>query len=132
MKKIVNTTSGPQPIGPYSKAVIAGNMLFTSGNIALNDKGELYSGGNIKEETRLVLENLKNTLHAAGSSFNQVVKTSIFIADMGDFVAINEVYATYFENNYPARETVQVSRLPKDARIEISMIALVNQTNDNN
>jgi 2-iminobutanoate/2-iminopropanoate deaminase len=124
MKQVINPTNAPAPIGPYSRAIKAGNMLYTSGSIALDEAGNLYIG-DIKTETKLVMENLNTLLVAAGTSFSNVVKTSIFIADMNDFAAINEVYASYFTNDFPARETVQVARLPKDARIEISMIALV-------
>lgn len=123
-KQIISPANSPAPIGPYSKAVLAGNTLYTSGNIALDEAGNLYKG-NIQTETKMVMDNLQKLLQAAGISFSNVVKTSIFIADMNDFAAINEVYASYFTSDYPARETVQVARLPKDARVEISMIAIV-------
>jgi 2-iminobutanoate/2-iminopropanoate deaminase len=124
MKKVINPTNAPAPIGPYSRAIQAGNTIYTSGNIALDAEGNLYIG-DIATETKLVMNNLKTLLAAAGATFENVVKASIFIADMNDFNAINEVYASYFTSDFPARETVQVSRLPKDARIEISMIAVV-------
>ena len=123
MKKIINPASAPAPIGPYSRAVIAGNTLYTSGNIALDAEGNLYQG-DIKTETKIVMENLKLLLETAGLNFNNVVKTSIFLSDMNDFTSVNEVYASYFSGDYPARETVQVARLPKDANVEISMIAI--------
>ncbi len=122
MKEVINPQGSAAPIGPYSKAIKTGNMIFTSGNIALDEHGNLYTG-DIKTETKMVMENLRKLLVAGGADFNNVVKTSIFIADMNDFAAINEVYASFFTADYPARETVQVSRLPKDARVEISMIA---------
>lgn len=124
MKIIINPTNAPAPIGPYSRAIQAGNTIYTSGNIALDADGNLYIG-DIKTETEIVMNNLNTILQAAGASFNNVVKASIFIADMNDFGAINEVYARYFTNDFPARETVQVARLPKDARVEISVIAVV-------
>lgn len=124
MKQIINPKGSAAPIGPYSRAIKTGNMLFTSGNIALDEAGNLYVG-DIKTETKLVMENLQKLLVEAGADFNNVVKTSIFLADMNDFASVNEVYASYFTSDYPARETVQVSRLPKDARVEISMIAVI-------
>jgi 2-iminobutanoate/2-iminopropanoate deaminase len=124
MKKVINPTNAPAPIGPYSRAIQAGNTIYTSGNIALDAEGNLYIG-DIKTETEIVMNNLNTILQAAGATFNNVVKASIFIADMNDFAAINEVYASYFTADFPARETVQVARLPKDARVEISVIAVV-------
>ena len=125
MKTIINTKNAPAPIGPYNQAVMFNNMLYTSGQIALNpDSGELVMD-NIEAETLQVMENLKAVLDAAEMTFEQVVKTSIFISDMDNFGAINSVYGRYFsEDNAPARETVQVARLPKDVNVEISMIAI--------
>ena len=122
-KHIIQTEKAPAPIGPYSQAVRFGNLLFTSGQIAIDPAtGELVTG-DIKEETRQVMRNLEAVLDAAGADFSQVVKTSIFVADMGDFAAINEVYGNYFdEENAPARETVEVANLPKYVGVEISMI----------
>jgi 2-iminobutanoate/2-iminopropanoate deaminase len=122
-KHIIQTEKAPAPIGPYSQAVRFGDLLFTSGQIAIDPAtGELIMG-DIKEETRQVMRNLEAVLEAAGADFSQVVKTSIFVADMGDFIAINEVYANYFdEQNAPARETVEVANLPKYVGVEISMI----------
>ena len=124
MKKIIETQAAPAPIGPYNQAVLKGNMLYTSGQIALDPAtGELVTG-DIKEETRLVMENMKAVLAAAGMDFSHVLKTSIFISDMGNFAAINEVYGKYFdEATAPARETVEVANLPKYVNVEISMIA---------
>lgn len=124
MKKIITTKNAPAPIGPYNQAVLKGTMLFTSGQIALDPKtGELVLG-DIKAETKLVMENLKAVLTEAGMTFEHVLKTSIFISDMKNFSAINEVYGTYFnEATAPARETVEVANLPKYVNVEISMIA---------
>jgi len=124
MKKIIETQAAPAPIWPYNQAVLKGNMLYTSGQIALDPAtGELVTG-DIKEETRLVMENMKAVLAAAGMDFSHVLKTSIFISDMGNFAAINEVYGKYFdEATAPARETVEVANLPKYVNVEISMIA---------
>ena len=125
MKKIIFTDKAPAPIGPYSQAVLAGNTLYTSGQIPLDPAtGELV-GGNIEAETKQVMENLKAVLEAAGMDFSNVVKTSIFIMNMDDFAAINTVYGSYInEETAPARETVQVARLPKNVNVEISMIAV--------
>jgi 2-iminobutanoate/2-iminopropanoate deaminase len=125
MKKVINTAHAPAPIGPYSQAVIAGNMLFVSGQIALHPvTGELVDD-DIEVETKQVMENIKSILHHAGSDFSKIIKCSIFISDMANFVKINKVYGSYFERDFPARETVEVSRLPKDVNVEISVIALV-------
>ncbi len=122
-KKIIKTSGAPAPIGPYNQAVKAGNLLFISGQIALNAAdGTLYQD-DIKIETAKVMDNLKAILEAAGLSFTNVVKTSIFLMDMGQFSAVNEVYATYFSDNFPARETVQVAGLPRGVNVEISMVA---------
>ncbi|HBR54520.1 MAG TPA: RidA family protein [Flavobacteriaceae bacterium] len=124
MKKIIHTEAAPAPIGPYNQAVMHNHMLYTSGQIALDPKtGELVTG-DIQAETKKVMENMKAVLKAAGMTFENVLKTSIFISDMGNFAAINEVYATYFdEATAPARETVEVANLPKYVNVEISMIA---------
>lgn len=123
MKKIVNTSNAPAPIGPYSQSVMAGNMLYVSGQIPLDaSTGELVKGS-IEEETHKVMENLKAILEEAGMSFANVVKCSIFVKDMGDFGKINQVYGEYFSEDPPARETVEVSGLPKGVNVEISCIA---------
>lgn len=126
MKKIITTTKAPAPIGPYNQAVLSGNTLYTSGQIALNAKtGELVLDS-IASETKQVMENMKAVLEAAEMTFKNVVKTSIFISDMHNFSEINKVYATYFsEDNAPARETVEVANLPKFVNVEISMIAVL-------
>jgi 2-iminobutanoate/2-iminopropanoate deaminase len=125
MKKIIFTKNAPAPIGPYSQAVLVGNTLYTSGQIAINPvTGDLVLDS-IEMETKQVMENMKAVLEAAAMTFSDVVKTSIFINDMNDFAKINAVYGTYFdEKTAPARETVQVAALPKFVNVEISMIAI--------
>lgn len=126
MKKIIFTENAPAPIGPYNQAVLKGNTLYTSGQIAINPaNGELVTS-NIEDETKQVMENMKSILEAAGMSFENVVKSTIFIMNMGDFGTINAVYGSYFdEKTAPARETVQVACLPKNVNVEISMIAIL-------
>jgi len=124
MKKIINTQNAPAPIGPYNQAVLKGNMLFTSGQIAIDPKTGKLVLDNIKVETKMVMENLKAVLAEAGMTFEHVLKSSISISDMEYFSIINEVYASYFdEATAPARETVQVANLPMYVNVEISMIA---------
>lgn len=125
MKKIINTTNAPAPIGPYNQAILSGNTLYTSGQIALSPStGELVNA-TIEEETKQVMNNMKAVLEAAEMTFENVIKSSIFITDMNDFSKINEVYGTYFNaETAPARETVEVSNLPKFVSVEISMIAI--------
>ena len=124
-KTIIQSSDAPAPIGPYSQAVQAGNTLYVSGQIPLDTaSGELINA-NITEETHQVMKNLEAILREAGTGFEQVVKCTIFIRDMGQFATINEAYGQYFKENPPARETVEVSRLPKDVNVEISCIALV-------
>ena len=126
MKKIIFTENSPAPIGPYNQAVLKGNTLYTSGQIAINPAtGELVTG-NIEDETRQVMQNMKAILESAGMTFENVVKTTIFIMNMNDFGSINAVYGSYFnEKTAPARETVQVACLPKNVNVEISMIAIL-------
>lgn len=125
MKKIIKTDKAPAPIGPYNQAILSGNTLYTSGQIAINPAtGELVLE-NITAETKQVMENMKAVLEAAEMTFENVVKSTIFISDMHNFGAINAVYATYFkEETAPARETVEVANLPKFVNVEISMIAI--------
>ena len=125
MKKIFNTKNAPAPLGPYNQGVMAGNMFFTSGQIAINpENGDLVID-NIKDETRQVMENLKSVLSSANIDFENVVKSSIFISSMEDFNDINDVYGSYFNaSNAPARETVEVANLPKFVNVEISAIAI--------
>jgi len=122
-KKIIQSDQAPSPIGPYSQAVIAGNMIYVSGQIALHPvTGELVMS-NLEAETRQVMENIRAILAQASVSFDAIVKSSIFLSDMAHFTRVNEVYASFFSGNYPARETVQVAGLPKNVNIEISVIA---------
>ncbi len=125
MKKIIESAQAPAPIGPYSQAVIAHGMVYISGQIPIDQSTGNLVSGTIEEETEQVMKNLGYILDAAGSGFDKVVKSSIFIKNMGDFAKINAVYGTRFLSNPPARETVQVSELPKGVNIEISCIALV-------
>ena len=125
MKKIINTSKAPLPIGPYNQANAFNGMLFISGQIALDPtSGELVIGS-IEEETHQVLKNVGAILEEAGSSFEQVLKASVFVKDMNMFGRINEVYAQYFDGLYPARETVEVAGLPKGVNVEISVIAII-------
>lgn len=124
MKKIIYSPLAPEPIGPYSQAVLAGNTLFLSGQIAIDPTTGIYQPGEAAAETRQIMDNLKAVLEAADMRFDHVVKTSIFLKDMADFAAVNEIYAGCFTSDFPARETVQASVLPKNARVEISMIAV--------
>ena len=125
MKKIINTLKAPQPIGPYSQAVLVGDVLYTSGQISLNPETGKLVKDSIDIETVQVMENLKAVLQAANMTFKNVIKSTIFISDMKNFGAINNVYGKYFDDSTaPARETVEVARLPKDVRVEISMIAV--------
>lgn len=125
MKKIINTTNAPAPIGPYNQAVLSGNTLYISGQIPLNPKTEELISGDIKKETKQSMENLKAILTEAGMNFENVVKSTIFLSDMNQFSKVNEVYASYFDaETAPARETVEVANLPKFVNVEISMIAV--------
>lgn len=123
MKKIINTSNAPAPIGPYNQAVLVGNTLYTSGQIAINPVTNELILSNIKDETKMVMENLKAVLLAAEMDFTHIIKCSIFITNMNDFAQINEVYGSYFKSDFPARETVQVACLPKNVNVEISAIA---------
>jgi len=125
MKKIITTQNAPAPIGPYNQAVLAGNMLYTSGQIAIDPKTNELLNGTLEEETTLVMSNLEAILKEAGMTFENVVKTSIFISDMRNFNEINKIYSNYFnEETAPARETVEVGNLPKYVNVEISAIAI--------
>ncbi|PKD17191.1 reactive intermediate/imine deaminase [Salegentibacter salinarum] len=125
MKKIIKTDKAPAPIGPYNQAVLTGNMLYISGQIALNPETNKLETGELQAETTRVMQNLKAILAEAGMDFENVIKTSIFISDMNNFAKINEVYASYFNaETAPARETVEVANLPKFVNVEISAIAV--------
>lgn len=126
-KSVIFSPQAPAPIGPYSQAIQAGNMIFLSGQIAIDQAtGNLVTTFGIEEETRQVMKNLQAVLTAAGVEFSDVVKTTIFLKDMNDFPKVNAIYGEYFQQNPPARETVEVSRLPKDVHVEISCIAVKN------
>ena len=123
MKQVILTDRGPKPIGPYSQAVRSNGFLFVSGQVALDPKSGEFVGTDIRQQTERTLENLKAILEAAGVSQSHVVKTTVFLKDMNDFTAMNETYARYFTAAPPARSTVQAARLPKDALVEIDVIA---------
>lgn len=122
-KQIINTPNAPAPIGPYNQAILTGNMLFASGQIAINPATNQLVTEDIVAETHQVMQNVKAILNAAGMDFNDVLKSTIFITDMNDFGKINEAYGSYFSGYFPARETVQVAALPKNVHVEISVIA---------
>ena len=125
MREVVLTDRGPKPIGPYSQAIKANGFLFASGQVALDSKTNEFVGGDIRQQTERVLENVKGIVEAAGSKMSHVVKTTVFLKSMNDFTAMNEVYARYFPSAPPARSTVEVARLPKDALLEIEAIAVI-------
>jgi 2-iminobutanoate/2-iminopropanoate deaminase len=125
MKDIVHTDRGPKPIGPYSQGIKAAGFLFLSGQVALDPKTNEMLAGDIQQQTTRVLENIKGIIEAAGSDLRHVVKTTVFLKDMNDFPAMNEIYARYFTIAPPARSTVQVARLPKDALVEIEVTAAI-------
>lgn len=124
VKEIIQTADAPDPIGPYSQAVKAGGFLFISGQVGIHPPTGNLVNSDIVAETKQVMDNINAILHQAGLSFNEVVKCSIFVKDMNNFAAINEAYAGFLGDNPPARETVEVSRLPKDVNVEISCIAI--------
>jgi 2-iminobutanoate/2-iminopropanoate deaminase len=123
-KRIINTKNAPSPIGPYIQAVLAGNALYISGQICIDPATGNLKNRDIQEETHQAMQNLKSILQEAGMNFSDVVKTTIYITDMNQFGAVNDIYGKYFEQNFPARETVQVSALPKFVNVEISMVAV--------
>jgi len=123
MKSEVKTEKAPQALGPYSQAIIANGFVFASGQIAIDPETGELNHGSIEEQTNLVLNNLQAVIEAAGSSFEKVVKCTVFLQDMNDFVRMNEIYGKFFQSPCPARAAVQVSRLPKDVKIEIEAIA---------
>jgi 2-iminobutanoate/2-iminopropanoate deaminase len=125
MKEIISTTNAPSAIGPYSQAIKVGNMVFVSGQIPIDSATGEFVSNDVKEQTVQVLKNLSAVLEAAGATLNDVVKTTVFIADMNDFGVMNEVYGQFFNDNKPARATVQAARLPRDAKVEIDCIAVI-------
>jgi 2-iminobutanoate/2-iminopropanoate deaminase len=122
-KQVISTDAAPEAIGPYSQAIMYGDLLFLAGQIPIDPDSNELQLGTIEEQTTLVLENLKAVLEAAGMTMDNVLSTSVFLADLNDFPAMNDVYGTYFENDPPARATVEVARLPRDVLVEISAIA---------
>ncbi len=124
MKTIINTPNAPAPIGPYNQAILSGHTLYVSGTIALDPKSGIMIQSDIEAETHQVMKNLGEVLKAAGMDYASIVKTTIFVTDLANFAKINEIYGSYFTSNFPARETVQVSALPKNANVEISVIAV--------
>ena len=124
-KNIIITTAAPAPIGPYNQAILAGNMLFISGQVALIPETGEMANADIDQETHQVMKNLKNILTEGGIGFEDVVKTTIFLSDMNLFAQVNEIYGKYFSGDFPARETVAVKGLPKNANVEISMVAVI-------
>jgi 2-iminobutanoate/2-iminopropanoate deaminase len=125
MRRAVSSSSAPKAIGPYSQAIQAGSLLFLSGQIPLDPETGQMVEGDIAAQTHRVFKNLKAVLEAAGATLDHVVRTTVYVADMNDFAAINEVYGTYFSSPAPARATIQAARLPKDARVEIDLIASI-------
>lgn len=123
--KVINTHEAPKAIGPYSQAVVVNGLLFTSGQIAINPKTNQIEAETIEEQTKQVMKNLHALLRASNASFDNVVKTTIFLKDMNTFGTVNEIYGSYFSNHKPARSTVEVARLPKDVLIEIELIAKI-------
>ena len=124
MREVIATDRGPKAIGPYSQAIRANGFVFVSGQIPLDPATQQLVAGNVQAQTERVLENLKGIVEAAGSSLDRVVRATVFLADMNEFAAMNEVYGRYFRSQPPARSTVQVARLPRDVRVEIDVIAL--------
>jgi 2-iminobutanoate/2-iminopropanoate deaminase len=123
-KQVINTSNAPAPIGPYNQAIQSGNMLFISGQICIDPATGNLKNKDLQEETHQVMQNLKSILSEAGMNFTNAVKTTIFLTDMKEFGVVNEIYGKYFDSDFPARETVQVSALPKFVNVEISMIAV--------
>ena len=127
VKQIIRTEAAPQAIGPYSQAVVAGGLVFASGQIPIDPRTGLFVEGGVREQTEQVLRNVRAVLEAAGSGLDRVVKATVYLADMDDFAEMNEVYAGFFGEGPPARSTVEAARLPRDARVEIDVIALAGE-----
>ena len=127
MKQIISTGDAPKAIGPYSQAVVVGGLVYASGQIPLDPRTGEFVAGEISEQTEQVLKNISAVLKAAGSSLDHVIKATVFLADMNDFAAMNEVYGRFFQSEPPARSTIQAARLPRDARVEIDVIALAGE-----
>jgi 2-iminobutanoate/2-iminopropanoate deaminase len=129
MRRIVKTEKAPNPVGPYNQAIVYGGLVFTAGQIAINPKDNQIIAGDVAAQTRQVLENLSAVLNAAGASLQSVLKTTVFLKNMDDFAAMNEVYSEYFAHSAPARSAVEVARLPKDVLVEIECVAAVIEEN---
>ncbi len=127
MKEIIKTTTAPEPVGPYNQAVIAGNLIFTAGQIAMIPETGDLEEGDIKVQTSRVIKNLEAVLKAAGSDLSQVIKTTVFLKNMDNFTQMNEIYGQFFQKNFPARSAVEVARLPRDVLIEIECVALIGE-----
>lgn len=125
MREIVLTDRGPKPIGPYSQAIKVNGLLFVSGQVSIDPKSNEFVPGDIRQQTERTLENIKGIVEAAGGKLSHVVKTTVFLKNIGDFVAMNEVYGRYFSTAPPARSTIEVARLPKDALVEMEVIATI-------
>jgi 2-iminobutanoate/2-iminopropanoate deaminase len=125
MREVVLSDRGPKPIGPYSQAIKVNGLLFVSGQVSIDPKTNEFIGGDIRQQTERVLENVKGVVEAAGSKLNHVVKTTVYLKNMTDFAAMNDIYAKYFTAAPPARSTVEVARLPKDALVEVDVIATI-------
>lgn len=125
MREIVLTDRGPKPIGPYSQAIKVNGLLFVSGQVSIDPKSNEFVPGDIRQQTERTLENIKGIVEAAGAKLSHVVKTTVFLKNIGDFVAMNEVYGRYFSTAPPARSTIEVARLPKDALVEMEVIATI-------
>ncbi len=124
-KRIISSENAPKAVGPYSHAVAVGNLLFTSGQIGIRPSTGAVAEGGVREQAMQVFENLRAVLAEAGADFTDVIKATVFLTDLNDFAAVNEVYASYFDGGFPARSCVEVSRLPKDVDVEIEMIAIL-------
>lgn len=122
-KQIIHSDNAPKAVGPYSQAIAAGGFLFTSGQIGLKPATGQIAEGGVREQAKQVFENLREVLAAAGADFSDVIKTTVYLGDMNDFAAVNEIYATYFDGGFPARSCVEVARLPRDVDVEIEMVA---------
>lgn len=125
MKKVIATENAPKALGPYSQGIVAGNLLFTAGQICIDPATGSFMNSSVEEEVNQIMKNLTAVAEAAGTALTHVVKTTIFVKDLNDYSTVNEVYGKYFEDNAPARSTVEVARLPADVRVEIDMVILI-------
>ncbi len=125
MKTVIQTDKAPVPVGPYNQAIVVDNFIYTAGQIALDPETNQMIEGDIKQQTRMVFNNLREVLKAAGTDLNNVIKTTVFLSDMNEYPHLNEVYAEFFTEDYPARSAIQVARLPKDALVEAECVAII-------